>query len=152
MKTTLLTVVAAFFGVSALATAQETKPAKPAPVQKPAAPAKPAPPAKKDEEKPLPMNAKVDAIDASAKTFSHTNKTGVKVTFHVTSKTEIHQGDKEAKFSDIKVGDTVAGLRIKKSVTDYEVVKITKFGVVEPKTDKKGEAKPAPAPAPAKKS
>ena len=48
---------------------------------------------------------------------------------------------KPAKFEDVKVGDWVSGLRIKKSDTEYEVVKITKFG---PKTEKKpeGAAKP----------
>jgi hypothetical protein len=99
--------------------------------------------------KPLPMNAKVDAVDAAAKTFSHNNKNGTTVKFVVTDKTEIKNNGADAKFEDIKVGDTVAGLRLKKSNTEYEVVKITKFGAVAPKekkpAEKKGEAKPEAA-------
>jgi hypothetical protein len=49
---------------------------------------------------------------------------------------------KPAKFEDIKVGDWVSGTRLKKSDTEYEVLKITKFG---PKTEKKPEATVKPA-------
>ena len=98
------------------------------------------------EVKPLPMNAKVDAIDAAAKTFSHNNKDNTVVKFVVTDKTEIKNGEADAKFEDIKVGDTVSGLRIKKSATEYEVVKITKFGAAVPKEKKaEGDKKPAEA-------
>jgi hypothetical protein len=83
--------------------------------------------------KPIGMYSKVDSIDAAAQTFTHRNKDGKEVKFVVTGKTQIKNGDKPAAFGDIKVGDTVSGSRIKKSDTEYEVVKITKFGVVAPK-------------------
>lgn len=111
----------------------------------PAAPAAEAKPAAPTVVKPSPMNTKVDTIDAAAKTFTHTNKKDSKVVkFVVTATTEIMNGEAPAKFADIKVGDTVSGLRIKKSDTEYEVVKITKFGVVAPK-EKKADAKKAAA-------
>ena len=101
------------------------------------------PEAKPAEAKALGMSTKVDAIDAAAKTFSHTNKDGSVVKFVVTDKTEIKNGEAEAKFEDIKVGDTVNGSRIKVSATEYEVVKITKFGVAAPKEKKaEGDKKP----------
>jgi hypothetical protein len=121
----------------------------------PAAEAAPAEGAKKPAETKTPaaegkamgMYVKVDAIDAKAKTFTHTNKAkgaeaAKEVKFVVTDKTEIKNGDAAAKFEDIKVGDTVSGSRIKKSDTEYEVVKITKFGVAAPKEKKpEGEKK-----------
>lgn len=84
------------------------------------------------------MHSRVDVIDAKAKTFTHKNKDGKEVKHVVTSKTAINNGDKSAKFEDIKIGDYVSGLRLKKSDTEYEVVKITKFG---PET-KKAETQP----------
>ena len=93
--------------------------------------------------KPLPMHSRVDAIDAAAKTFTHKNADGKEVKFTVTATTEIKNGEAAAKFEDIKVGDFVSGLRNKKSDTEWEVVKITKFGpaptkpVGEPKKDAK---------------
>jgi hypothetical protein len=77
--------------------------------------------------KAMPMNARADMIDAAAKTFTQKRKDGVEVKHVVTDKTEIKQGDAAAKFEDIKLGDQVSGLRVKKSDTEYEVVKITKF-------------------------
>ena len=61
-----------------------------------------------------------------------TNKDGKVVKNNVIDTTEINNGDAAAKFEDIKVGDTVNGLRIKKNEagTEYDVVKITKIGVV----------------------
>lgn len=96
-------------------------------------------------DKPLPMNARVDEIDAKAKTFTQTTQDGKKVKHVVTATTTIMQGEAAAKFEDIKVGDMVAGLRKKTNEdgTEYEVVKITKFGpkkAKEPKAD--GEKKP----------
>ncbi len=116
-----------------------------APAATPAA--KPAEPAKAPAAAPkaMPMYAKVDAIDAKAKTFSHNNKDGTVVTFMVTETTEIKNGEADAKLDDIKVGDTVSGSRIKKSATEYEVVKITKFGAAVPK-EKKADAPEKPAP------
>ena len=116
---------------------------------KPAAEAKPA-----GEAKPLGMYVKVDAIDAKTKTFTHKNKDGKEVKFVVTDKTEIKNGEAAAKLADIKVGDTVSGSRLKKSDTEYEVVKITKFGIAPPReTPKKpeGEKKPDAAKKPEEK-
>ncbi|MCE9611069.1 MAG: hypothetical protein K8R23_12815 [Chthoniobacter sp.] len=110
-----------------------------------ATPAKPAVPAAKA----MGMYTKVDAIDAAAKTFSHNNKDGTVVKFVVTDTTDIKNGDAAAKLSDIKVGDTVSGSRIKKSATEYEVVKITKFGPAPAKAEvekKVSGDKKAPAP------
>ena len=94
--------------------------------------------------KSLPMTTAVDAIDAATKSFTHNNKDGSAVKFVVTATTVIKNGEADAKFEDIKVGDTVNGLRVKKSATEYEVTKITAFG---PKAAKKGADKKAAAPA-----
>jgi len=106
--------------------------------------------------KPIPMYSEVSSIDAAGKSWTHKNKDGKEVKFVVTDKTDIKNNGAAAKFDDIKVGDWVSGSRLKKSDTEYEVVKITKFG---PKTEKaekptKGPAvgTPAPAATPAKSS
>ena len=146
MKTlfTLLTVVA--FTVPAFAQA-EKKPAKKMPAEKTAD--KPAEtkaaekPAEEKTAKALPMNSRADEIDAAGKTFTTKRKDGVLVKHVVTDKTDIKQGDAGATFGDIKVGDTVAGSRLKKSDTEYEVVKITKFGAAKKKET--AEANPAAA-------
>jgi hypothetical protein len=92
--------------------------------------------------KPIPMNSRADTIDARGKTFTMKRKAdGAEVKHVVTDTTEIKNGDAAAKFSDIKAGDTVSGLRLKKSDTEYEVVKITKFGPAAPKAA--ADAKPA---------
>ena len=77
--------------------------------------------------KPLPMHSRVDVIDTAAKTFTHKNADGKEVKFMVTATTEIKNGEAAAKFEDIKVGDFVSGLRVKKG-DNWEIVKITKFG------------------------
>jgi len=101
-----------------LAFAQSSKhPATPKPAETP----------KVKVEKPMPMHAVVDSIDATAKSFTHKNKDGKMITYMVTDKTEIKNGEKIAKFEDIKVGDNVHGMRLKKSESEYDVVKITKF-------------------------
>jgi hypothetical protein len=102
--------------------------------------------AAKSDTKAMGMYVKVDAIDAKAKTFTHLNKAkgaeaAKEVKFVVTDKTDIKNGTAPAKFEDIKVGDTVSGSRIKKSETEYEVVKITKFGVAAPKEKKPDDEK-----------
>jgi len=102
-----------------LAFAQTTKPSLGA--------AKPAATPKVKVEKPMPMHAVVDSIDATAKSFTQKTKDGKMIKYMVTDKTEIKNGDKVAKFEDIKVGDNVHGMRLKKSDTEYEVTKITKF-------------------------
>lgn len=116
-----------------------------APKQKPAAPPAatpaPAPAATPAVAKNIPMHSQVTTLDVAGKSFTHKNADGKEVKFVITDKTEIKQGKADAKFEDIKVGDWVSGLRVKKSDTEWEVVKITKFGPLE-KSDKKGEAKP----------
>ncbi len=140
---------------AAFAQAKKKEAAKPA--EAPTAPAAPAAPAaapaadaKKPDAKaakPIPMNSRADEIDAAGKSFTQVNKDGKKVKHIVSATTEIMQGEAAAKFEDIKVGDTVAGLRNKKNAdgTEYEVVKITKFGPKAPKADKPAE-KPADKP------
>lgn len=131
-------------------TAKPAADAKPGADPKPAADAKPAVKA----AKPLPFDTTADEIDATAKTFTHTNKDGKVVKFNVTPTTVIKQGEAEAKFEDIKKGDSVAGLRVKKNDdgTEYDVVKITKFGAQpEPKKAEKGEKGEPKKPAEPKK-
>ncbi|MDB6080581.1 MAG: hypothetical protein JWO82_4328 [Akkermansiaceae bacterium] len=155
MKPLLLTAALLGLTFSVQAADPAVKPA-PAPKTAPAAPGTKKADPPKTEDKPMPMNHKVDSIDAAAKTFTYTTKKGTKVVHTVTEKTEIFQGDKPATFADIKVGDTVSGLHIKHSDTAYEVVKITKFGPAETKEEKKADKKDAapkkdatpPAPSP----
>jgi hypothetical protein len=87
--------------------------------------------------KPIPLYSEVTTIDTAGKSWTHKNKDGKEVKFVLTDKTEVMNLGKPAKFEDVKVGDWVSGTRLKKSDTEYEVVKITKFG---PKTEKKPEA------------
>jgi hypothetical protein len=126
------------FHAGAFAQAKKAEPAAAPAGSKPAETAKPA---KKDDAKearPLPMNARVDEIDAAGKTFTQTTREGKKVKHVITNKTDIKQGKDSAKFEEIKVGDIVAGSRVKKNAegTEYEVIKITKFGP-KPKTEEK---------------
>ncbi len=135
---------------AAFAQAKKKDPAAPAPAAPATPAAAPAADAKKADAKvakPLPMNARADEIDAAGKSFTQINKDGKKVKHIVSATTEIMQGEAAAKFEDIKVGDTVAGLRNKKNAdgTEYEVVKITKFGPKAPKADKPAD-KPAEKP------
>lgn len=95
---------------------------------KPAAPEKVA-----GEAKAIPMYTRVDSIDTAGKSFTMKRKDGVEVKHVVPVGTDIKQKQVAAKFEDIKVGDYVSGLRRKVSVTEYTVVKITKFGVPEKK-------------------
>lgn len=140
MKTTLITIIAAAFAFSpaAFAQAKKKEPAK-AEETKPTAEAK--------VDKPLPMNARADELDAKGKAFTQINKDGKRVKHVVTDATEIKQGEAAAKFDDIKQGDTIAGLRkkTKEDGTEYEVVKITKFGAKPAKAEKAdGEEKAVP--------
>jgi hypothetical protein len=99
---------------------------KKTPPPKPAGPdaGKPQPTAAKA----LPFNTEVDALEASG--FTHKNKDGTTVKNTVTADTVVMQGKEPAKFADVKVGDTVAGLRTKANAegTEWTVIKITKFG------------------------
>ena len=139
MKKLLFTLTLAFALASspeAFAQAKKKEPAAPA-----AEPAKPAAePAKPEAKaaKPLPMNSRADEVDAAGKSWTTVNKDGKRVKHIVTATTEIMQGDAAAKLEDIKVGDYVAGLRNKKNAdgTEYEVVKITKFGPKAAKAEK----------------
>jgi hypothetical protein len=146
---TLITLTA-FAIVPATTFAATKKDAAPAATPAPAAKPDAAKPAEAKPAKAIPLYTEVSAIDAATKSFTHKNKDGKEVKFNVTDKTEIKNGDAAAKFEDIKVGDYVSGSRIKKSDSEYDVVKITKFG---PKTEKKAAAPTAPAkatPAPKK--
>ena len=136
---TLLSVAALAFALPGGAVAAEKK----APAAKAADSVKDVAAKVTGEVKPMPFSARADSIDAKAKTFTMKKKDGVEVKNVVTDKTEIKNGGAAATFGDIKVGDTVAGLRMKKSDTEYEVTKITKFGVAPPKA-KEGEKKPEP--------
>ncbi len=141
---TLLTISAVVLALPASGLAAEKK-AKPADTAKPAAekpadPAKPAAEKVAGEGKTLPMYAEVSAIDAGGKSFTHKNKDGKEVKFVITDKTEIKNNEAPAKFADIKVGDYVSGSRVKKSDTEWEIVKISKFGPKEAK--KEGDKKP----------
>ncbi len=95
------------------------------------------------EQKAMPFNARADSIDAKGNAFTMKRKDGVEVKNVLTAKTAIANGEAAAKFGDIKVGDYVSGTRLKKSDTEYEVVKITKFSAEAPKRKAAGEAKPA---------
>jgi hypothetical protein len=137
-KATLLIIVAALaFGLPAVSSAAEKKmKAADAPKSEEAKPKE----AKPAGDKPMPMHFKVDAIDGT--TFTHTNKDGTVVKCVATDKTEVANDGKPAKLKDIKVGDTINGLRLKKSPTEYEIVKITGFGVA-PVKPKKADAEKA---------
>lgn len=111
--------------------------AKPAPAEAAKTDAKAGPKA----GKPIPMYSEVDSIDAASKSFTHKNKDGKEVKFVLSATAEVKNNGADAKFEDIKVGDYVSGLRLKKSETEYEVTKITKFGAATPKKDKKAEKK-----------
>ena len=139
---TILTLTA-FAALPATTFAATKKEAAPAATPAPAAPAKPAA-AKPAAAKPMAMYSEVTTIDAAGKSFTHKNKDGKEVKFVITDTTEIKNGDAAAKLEDIKVGDYVSGSRLKKSETEYEVVKISKFG---PKTEKKAAAPAGTAPA-----
>jgi hypothetical protein len=143
MKHLILIVLTAFaLQTGASAQAKKAEPGTPATVGKPGEATKPseASHSRKEDAKarPLPMNARVDEIDAAGKTFTQTTREGKKVKHVITNKTEIKQGKDSAKFDEIKVGDIVAGSRLKKNAdgTEYEVVKITKFGP-KPKAEEK---------------
>ena len=127
---TILTLTA-FAALPATTFAATKKEAAPAATPAPAAAAKPA------AAKPMAMYSEVTAIDVAGKSFTHKNKDGKEVKFVITDTTEIKNGDAAAKLEDIKVGDYVSGSRLKKSETEYEVIKISKFG---PKTEKKAAA------------
>jgi len=124
-------------GLSAGASAADTK-TKASATPEPKKTAEAAAPAK---ARPLPMNSRADSIDHTNKTFTMKRRDGVEVKHVLAATAEIKNGDAPASFSDIKKGDWVSGSRFKKSETEYEVVKITKFGPRAKKDDKKDEKK-----------
>ena len=130
-------------GQSASAAQAKKKPAAPADAPA-AADAKTKPAA--NATKPQGFHTTVDSIDAAGKSFSHKNKDGKEVKNVVTAKTELKSDDKDVKFEDIKIGDEVTGSRLKKSDTEYEVVKTSYIGAPKPKAEKPaagGVKKPA---------
>jgi hypothetical protein len=136
MKKHILIALTAF-ALQAVTFAQAKKAAEPTPPAAKTEAPKPEPKkADAKSDRPMPMNSRVDEIDAAAKTFTQVTRDGKRVKHVITKDTEIKQGTSSAKFEEIKVGDTVAGSRIKKTEdgTEYEVVKITKFGA-KPKAD-----------------
>ena len=145
-------------GQSAFAQAKKKPAEAPATTEAKTKPAGEKPKAEADATKPLPFHTTVDSIDAAGKSFSHKNKDGKEVKHVVTAKSELKNGDKEAKFEDIKVGDEVNGTHLKKSDTEYEVVKTTYIGAPKPKAAKAagdakkpaGEKKPEATAKPAK--
>jgi len=146
---TLITLAALGFGAPAHLMAAEKKAAAEKPAEgakktteKPAATPKEAPAKVAGEGKAIPMHVRADAIDTAAKTFTTKRKDGVEVKHAITESTTIMNGESPAKFEDIKVGEYVSGLHKKKSDTEYEVVKITKFGAAPEKKPKADAAKP----------
>ena len=143
MKLLTLTIAAAVgLSLPNLAFAQEKKKKETAPAatakkaaDKPAAAGAPA--AEKKANRPIPMYARADSIDVSAKTFTMKTKDGREIKHSLSDKTEIKTGDAAAKVEDVKEGDWVSGTRMKKGDNEYEVVKITKFG---PRAEKAKDA------------
>lgn len=149
MKLLTLTIVAAFgLSLPTLAFAQEkkkkTEAAPAAGAKKPAAAGAPAAPAKKAPAKAIPMYVRADSIDAAGKSFTMKTKEGKEIKHMLSETTEIKNGEAAAKLEDIKEGDWVSGSRMKKSDTEYDVVKITKFGPKPEAKDAKGAKKEAP--------
>jgi hypothetical protein len=141
---------AAFAAEKKAAKKEAAAPATPAAEAKkpaPAAEAKPAAEKAGKAGKALPMYARVDSIDPSTKSFIHKSKDGKETKHVLSASAEIKNGGAEAKFEDIKVGDTVSGLRVKKSDTEYEITKITKFGPAAPKEKGAKKAKEGDKPA-----
>lgn len=129
MKTHLLLALAALaLPISASA---QAKKAEPSVVPPPAKASEPAKPGKEEPKtaKTMPMNSRIDEIDAAGKSFTQNTRDGRKIKHVITGKTDIKQGRDSAKFEDLKVGDMVAGSRVKKNAegTEYEVIKVTKF-------------------------
>ena len=134
MKKLLSIVTLAALALALPSVSFAAKKAPAAPAATPAA-ATPAPAATPAAAKPIPLYSEVSSIDAAGKSWTHKNKDGKEVKFVLTDTTEIKQKGVPAKFEDIKVGDWVSGVRLKKSETEYEVVKITKFGAKTEKGD-----------------
>ncbi len=120
--------------------AEAGKPAAEAAKPAAAAAAPAAADAKAKPAKAYPFESVVDEIDPAGKSFVHNNVDGKKVKFVLAADAPVKKGEAEGKFEDIKVGDSVSGLRLKTNPdgTQYEITKITNYGVKE----KKGKEEP----------
>ena len=56
----------------------------------------------------IPFRGKISAVDSAAKTFTLEGKQKSR-TFHVTTETRLKKDGQEARFDDLKVGETVGG-------------------------------------------
>ncbi len=136
---TIMTFAALALPTGSFAADKKKEAAAPAAETKPAAAAAPAAKEEKKAGGAIPMHTRADMIDVAGKSFTTKRKDGVEVKHMLTATTDIKNGAAAAKLEDIKAGDYVNGLRMKKSDTEYEVVKITKFGPAAPKEEKKAE-------------
>jgi hypothetical protein len=96
--------------------------------------------AEQNAERKLPMYARVDAIDTKGKAFIQKRKDGAEIRHVITDATEMKNGDAPAKFSDIKVGDWVSGLRQRTGENEYAVLKVTKIGPASERKAKEPKA------------
>ncbi len=126
----LLNMIAALcLGLPTEVIAADPTPKKDAPATAAADSNKAATPAAPAKTRPIPMYSRVDSIDLTNKTFTtKRKKDGVEIKHVLPATAEVRNNKGPAKFGEIKVGDWVAGSRIKKSETEYEIVRITKFG------------------------
>lgn len=75
-------------------------------------------------EKAVPFRLQVSELTSSS--FSHTAPDGSKQKLFATSKTAVSKGDRSAVFGDIKLGDIITGLRVKKEAEgEWDIVNIT---------------------------
>ena len=121
--------------------AEKTADSTKKPADKPVAAAKDSVAKISGEGKAIPMHVRADSVDAKAKTFTMKRKDGVEIKHVVTDATTVMNGEAPAKLEDIQVGEYVSGMRKKLSDTEYEVVKITKFGAAPEKKQKAEEKK-----------
>jgi hypothetical protein len=106
---------------------------------KPAAAAPATGEAKAKPAKAFPFESVVDEIDPLGKSFVHNNVDGKKVKFILAADAPVKKGEAEGKFEDIKVGDSVSGMRVKLNPegTEYQMTKISNYGVKEKKEEPK---------------
>lgn len=143
LKVTSIVVLSLGLAAGAFAADKKTKDAVvPAPAA--AAAAKTTAESKPEDEKSgktITMYSRVDSIDAAKKTFTTKRKDGIEVKNTLGPSAEVRNNGAAAKFDDIKVGDMVSGSRVKKSTSEYEILKITKFGAPTSKKGKEGDKK-----------
>jgi hypothetical protein len=124
-----------------LAIAQEIKPKPPTGEYAPGTKEQDltAPPAEK------PKTFTVTADELTDHGFVHVAKEGTRTTHTMAKDAIVLQGQRRMKFSDLKAGDTVTGLRKKVGETEYEITRITRF-VHKPEPKPAKAEKPARAP------